>query len=56
MEFTSKHGLIDLVAKDVAEHDMGLAMGNFSYEATKRGLHVHQMAGIEPAKARQTLS
>lgn len=40
----------------VAEHDMGLAMGNFCYQATKLGLDVHQMAGIEPAKARQAYS
>lgn len=40
----------------VAEHDIGLAVGNFSYEATKRGLHVHEMGGIEPARARQTFA
>jgi len=38
----------------VAEHDLGLAMGNFSIQATTLGLHVHQMAGINPTKARQT--
>lgn len=38
----------------VAEHDVGLAMGNFSVQATALGLHVHQMAGILPDKARET--
>lgn len=36
-----------------AEHDIGLAMGNLSIEATARGLSVHQMIGILPDKARQ---
>lgn len=37
----------------VAEHDLGLAMGNLTFQATAMGLHVHQMAGINPAHARQ---
>lgn len=36
-----------------AVHDLGLASGNLVYEATVRGLYVHQMIGIEPDKARQ---
>ena len=30
-----------------AEHDLGLAIGNLTLEATHRGLHLHQMAGID---------
>jgi nitroreductase len=37
-----------------AEHDLGLAMGNLSLEATARGLHVHQMAGLDLDKARES--
>ncbi|PQO46095.1 nitroreductase family protein [Blastopirellula marina] len=36
-----------------AEHDLGLASGNLTLEATARGLYVHQMIGIEPAKAKE---
>ncbi|MDX1683129.1 MAG: nitroreductase family protein [Phycisphaeraceae bacterium] len=36
----------------VAEHDVGLAMGNLSIQATAEGLVVHQMAGIEIPKVR----
>jgi nitroreductase len=39
-----------------AVHDMGLAAGNLSTEATSRGLCVHQMIGIEPEKARELFS
>jgi nitroreductase len=35
-----------------AVHDLGLASGNLCLEATARGLHVHQMIGILPDKAR----
>jgi len=38
----------------VCEHDLGLAAGNLTLQATALGLHVHQMAGIEPAKIRST--
>lgn len=34
-----------------AFHDVGLAMGNLSVQATSEGLFVHQMAGILPDKA-----
>ena len=37
----------------VALHDLGLAAGNLSLEATARGLSVHQMAGILPDRARE---
>jgi nitroreductase len=36
-----------------AEHDLGLAAGNLLFEATSRGLFVHQMIGILPDKARE---
>jgi nitroreductase len=35
-----------------AIHDLGLASANLCVEATARGLHVHQMIGILPDKAR----
>ncbi len=37
-----------------AWHDIGLAVGNLSLEATARGLYLHQMAGIDRDKARDT--
>lgn len=37
-----------------AEHDLGLAVGNLSAQATHLGLMLHQMAGIEPDKVRST--
>lgn len=39
-----------------AVHDMGLAAGNLTFEATSRGLSVHQMIGILPDKAREVFS
>lgn len=33
-------------------HDVGLAMGNLSIQATDLGLHVHQMAGFDSEQAR----
>jgi nitroreductase len=38
----------------VAEHDVGLAAGNLTIQATALGLAVHQMAGIDLDKTRQT--
>ena len=35
-----------------AQHDLGLAAGNMSVEATARGLFVHQMVGIVPERVR----
>lgn len=40
----------------VAQHDLGLAVGNLSLQATQFGLAVHQMAGVELSKARTTYS
>jgi nitroreductase len=37
-----------------AVHDLGLASASLTLEATARGLHVHQMIGILPDKARET--
>jgi len=37
----------------VAEHDLGLAVGNFTLQATALGLSVHQMAGVDLEKVRQ---
>ena len=36
-----------------AVHDLGLASATLTFEATARGLHVHQMIGIVPDKARE---
>lgn len=38
----------------VAEHDLGLAAGNLTTQATALGLAVHQMAGVELQKVRLT--
>lgn len=38
----------------VAQHDLGLAAGNLCLQATALGLSVHQMAGLNPDKARVT--
>ena len=37
----------------VAQHDIGLASAQLTVEAASRGLFVHQMAGIEPDRARE---
>jgi nitroreductase len=36
-----------------ALHDLGLASANLTFEATSRGLFVHQMRGILPDKVRE---
>ncbi|MFQ5747581.1 MAG: nitroreductase family protein [Gemmatimonadota bacterium] len=36
-----------------AHHDLGLASAGLTLEATARGLHVHQMVGILPDRARE---
>lgn len=41
-------------ANPAALHDLGLAAGNLSLEATARGIAVHQMIGIDPEKVRST--
>jgi len=38
----------------VAEHDLALAAANLTVQAQSLGLHVHQMAGIDPGKCRAT--
>jgi nitroreductase len=38
---------------DAAVHDLGAASATLTFEATARGLHVHQMIGILPDKARE---
>ena len=40
----------------VAEHDLGLAIGNLSVQAQAMGIHLHQMAGIEIEKSRDLLN
>ena len=35
----------------VAQHDLGLAVGNLSVQAQAMGIHLHQMAGIIPQNA-----
>ena len=37
------------------EHDLGLAMGNLSAQATALGLYLHQMAGIDQDRAKDIL-
>jgi nitroreductase len=34
-----------------AEHDLGLAVGNLSVQASSMGIHLHQMGGIVPQNA-----
>jgi nitroreductase len=36
-----------------AQHDLGLASANLTFEAMARGIYVHQMIGILPDKARE---
>jgi nitroreductase len=39
-----------------AFHDVGVAVAQLTLEATARGLGLHQMAGIDPVKARTTFA
>lgn len=39
-----------------AMHDLGAASANLTFEATARGISVHQMIGIEPEQAKTTFS
>lgn len=39
-----------------AMHDLGAAVSHLSFEATIRGISVHQMIGIEPQKAKKIYS
>ena len=43
----AKNGNINTVAK----HDLGLAVGNLTIQASAMGIHLHQMAGIIPQNA-----
>ncbi len=36
-----------------ALHDLGLAMGNFTYQASKFNIMVHHMAGFQPSLAKE---
>lgn len=40
----------------VAKHDLGLAVGNLTTQASAMGLHLHQMAGIDHQKAIESLN
>jgi len=40
----------------VALHDVGSATAQLTFEANARGLQVHQMAGFDAEKARQTFA
>jgi len=40
----------------VAKHDLGLAVGNLTVQASSMGVHLHQMAGINHKKAIETLN
>ncbi len=37
-------------------HDLGAAATQFTLQATREGLYVHQMAGVEPDRVRETYS
>lgn len=39
-----------------AVHDLGAAAASLTFEATARGLSVHQMIGLDPEKARKTFA
>ncbi|MDZ7692397.1 MAG: hypothetical protein U5K69_14890 [Balneolaceae bacterium] len=41
-------------ANRAAEHDLGQAVATLTFEATRTDLFVHQMAGIDLAKAKET--
>ncbi len=49
------HLTFDRTGKEnkAAIHDLGAAVSHLSFEATTRGISVHQMIGIEPQKAMQ---
>jgi nitroreductase len=40
----------------VAQHDLGLAIGNLTVQASAMGIHLHQMAGIIPQNAIEKLN
>jgi nitroreductase len=50
---TTLHFKLNGKPNAAAIHDLGLASGSLVFEATARGLHVHQMIGILPDRARE---
>lgn len=40
----------------IAQHDLGLAVGNLTVQASAMGVHMHQMAGIIPQNAIEKLN
>jgi nitroreductase len=54
MGITMRHFSHNGKPNRVALHDLALASANLTFEATQRGLVVHQMAGILPGVARET--
>lgn len=48
----AKNGNVNTVAK----HDLGLAVGNLTVQASSMGIHLHQMAGIVPQSAIEKLN
>ncbi len=40
----------------VAEHDLGLAVGNLTAQAQSMSIYLHQMAGIDITKTKETLN
>ena len=48
-----KHFDLDGRTNKHAAHDLGQAIANLTFEATRHDLYVHQMAGILPDKARE---
>ena len=50
---TNLHFVLNNKPNAAAVHDLGLASGSLTVEATARGLFVHQMIGILPDRARE---
>lgn len=50
---TSLNFVLNAKPNAAAIHDLGLASAHLTFEATARGLFVHQMIGILPDKARE---
>jgi nitroreductase len=51
---TKRHFTRNDKPNKVAEHDLALAAANLTVQAQSMGLHVHQMAGIDPGTCRVT--
>ncbi len=56
LAITSTHFTRNGKPNAAAVHDLGLAAGNLCFEATARGIHVHQMIGILPDRVRELYS